>query len=237
MTARPVLELQAVSYASSGQRLLDNVTLSIQRDERVAIVGESGSGKSMLLRLAMGLSEPLSGNVRLFDEDIAACSDEARRRLLRMCGISFQSGSLIRGLSVGDNLWLALGAPAAARSRLRRRLDRIGFEFGIDHLFGASVDLLSQGEARMVELARAFVHDPQFVLLDGALDGMPAQAALLERCLRRHTVLKPRALLLVTQDAALAFRTCERIYRLEEGRLAAQSVPELAPEGVFSGDS
>ncbi len=218
-----VLLLNAVSLISSGQRLLDNVNLAIGTAERVAIIGASGVGKSMLMRLALGLCEPLSGTAALFGEDLAHCDHDARRRLRRQCGVSFQGGSLIRGLTVEENLWLALSAPVAARPRLRRKLDRIGFEFGIDHLFATPVDALSQGQARMVELARAFVHDPEFVLLDGPLEEMPSRSELLEKLLQRHTVIRPRAVLLVTQNEDVAFRVCERVYRLEEGRLWAQS--------------
>lgn len=231
MTQRAVLELEAVSYVSSGQRLLDNVDLRVGPAERVAIVGESGTGKSMLLRMALGLIAPLSGRARLFGEDVLSCDQEGRRHLRRRCGVSFQGGSLIRGLTVDDNLWLALGAPAAARARLRRKVDRIGFDFGIDHLFRTPVDALSQGEARTVELARAFVHDPEIVLLDSPLDAISAKGAFLERQLIRHAVLMPRAMLLLTQDALLAARVCERIYRLEEGRLVAQSPVEVALSG------
>jgi len=218
-----VLHLNAVSLISSGQRLLDNVNLQIGTAERVAIVGESGVGKSMLMRLALGLCEPLSGTVALFGENLAHGDHDARRRLRRQCGVSFQGGSLIRGLSVDENLWLALTSPAAARPRLRRKIDRIGFEFGIDHLLATPVDALSQGQARMVELARAFVHDPELVLLDSPLEETPSRSVFLERQLKRHTVTRPRAMLLVTQNDELAFRCCERVYRLEEGRLLAQS--------------
>lgn len=223
-----VLDLNAISLIVSGQRLLDNVSLQIGRAERVAIIGASGVGKSMLMRLALGLSEPLSGSAALFGEVLATCDQHARRRLRRQCGASFQGGSLIRGLTVDENLWLALTAPAAARPRLRRKLDRIGFEFGIDHLLATPVDALSQGQARMVEIARAFVHDPEFVLLDGPLEEMPARSAFLEKQLQRHTVIRPRAMLLITQNEDVAFRVCERVYRLEEGRLLAQSAGRSA---------
>ncbi|MDT0506967.1 ATP-binding cassette domain-containing protein [Novosphingobium sp. MMS21-SN21R] len=224
----PVLDLNAVSLITSGQRLLDNVNLRIGRAERVAVVGASGVGKSMLMRVALGLCEPLSGRTELFGEDLADCDLEARRRLRRQCGVSFQGGSLIRGLTVDENLWLALTSPAAARPRLRRKLDRIGFEFGIDHLFATPVDTLSQGQARMVELARAFVHDPEFVMLDGPLEEMPSRSEFLEKQLQRHTVIRPRAMLLITQNEDVAFRVCERVYRLEEGRLLAQSTVRSA---------
>lgn len=217
-----VLDLQSVSLVASGQRMLDDVSLRIGKSERVAIVGASGTGKSLLMRLALGLCEPLSGSVTLFGKGLDRCDHEMRRRLRRQCGVSFQGGSLIKGLTVDENLWLALASPAAAMTRLRRKIDRIGFDFGIDHLLSQPVDRLSQGQARMVELARAFVHDPEFVLLDGPLDEVGAHSEALERLLRRHAVTRPRAMLLVTQNGDLAASVCERVYRLEEGTLVAQ---------------
>eukprot|EP01037_Dinobryon_pediforme_P017635 gene17635-17840_t len=127
-----------------------------------------------MLRLAMGLTEPLGGRVALFGEDLAD-ADAVRRRLLRSrCGLALQGGSLLAELSVEDNMWLALGTVAAARARLQRRLDRVMFEFGIEYAI----------------------------------------------------VPRGRTLLLLTQDAALAARLCDRVLHLVRGRLVQHGPAE-----------
>ena len=219
MSDEPVLSFAAVSLVLGGVRLFDGLDLTVAPGERVAIVGESGTGKSVMLRLATGMLEPLSGEVRLFGEALALADAPARRRLRSRCGLALQGGSLIAALSVEDNLWLALGAVSGARARLRRRLDRVLFAFGIEHAAALAAGALSGGERQRVELARAFLREPELLVLDEPLAGLSASAATIEAQLARQIVPRGRALLLFTQDAALAGRLCERVLRLERGRL------------------
>jgi ABC-type lipoprotein export system ATPase subunit len=228
MTAAPVLAFDRVSHVTGATRLLDDIVLDLAPAGRVAIVGRSGSGKSMLLRLAAGLATPLSGRVALFGEDLAAAGIQRRRLLRSRCGIAFQGPSLIGGLSVEDNLWLGLPSGPRARRRLQARLDRITLDFAIEHTGSLPVEALSAGERRRVELARAILRDPELVLLDEPLEGTRAGAEQVEEALKHHIVLRSRALLLVTQDEALAARLCERVLRLEGGRLVQQAMPETA---------
>jgi ABC-type sulfate/molybdate transport systems ATPase subunit len=229
---RPILAFDRVSHVAGAIRVLDGISFELAPASRTAIVGRSGSGKSLLLRLAAGLAAPLSGQVALFGEDFAAIARERQRLLRSRCGIAFQGASLIGGLSVEDNLWLGLPTGPRARRRLQARLDRITLDFAIEHAGSLPVEALSAGERRRVELARAFLRDPELLLLDEPLEGARAGAEQLEHALRRHIVLRGRALLLVTQDEALALRLCERVLVLEEGRLVQQALPEpVAPAG------
>lgn len=224
----PVLALDRISFVAGATRLLDSVSLELPAAGRTAIVGPSGNGKSMLLRLAAGLALPLSGRVELFGRDLAAAGNAERRLLRSRCGIAFQGPSLIGGLTVEDNLWLGLPSGPRARRRLQARLDRIALDFAIEHTGSLAVEALSAGERRRVELARAFLRDPELLLLDEPLEGARAGADQLEAALHRHIALRGRALLLVTQDEALAARLCENVLRLEEGRLVQQAMPETA---------
>lgn len=219
MSAAPVLNLAGVSLVLGGMRLFDGIDLALHPGDRVALVGDSGTGKSVMLRLAMGLTQPLGGRVALFGEDLAD-ADAVRRRLLRSrCGLALQGGSLLAELSVEDNMWLALGTVAAARARLRRRLDRVMFEFGIEYAANMRAGDLSAGERQRVELARAFLRNPEFVLLDEPVDGLRAGGAAIEAQIVRQIVPRGRTLLLFTQDAALAARLCDRVLHLVRGRL------------------
>ena len=229
MSGEPVLELRSMSLVIGGVRLLDHIDLVLQKGDRVGIVAESGTGKSLILRLAAGMLAPLSGTVSLFGEDLASLSADELRRLRSRCGLVLQGGSLIGGLSVEDNLWLCLGTVAAARKRLRRRLDRMMFEFGVEYAANLPAGELSQGERRRVELARAFLREPELIILDEPLDGVRASAEALEKHLLRQIVQRSRTLLLLTQDERLAGRLCDRVYRLTRGRLVQQDEAEAEP--------
>lgn len=224
----PVLAFDRVSHVAGAVRLLDGLSFELAPASRTAIVGRSGVGKSLLLRLAAGLATPLSGQVSLFGENLATVPVQRRRLLRSRCGIAFQGASLIGGLSVEDNLWLGLPAGPRARRRLQARLDRITLDFAIEHAGSLPVEALSAGERRRVELARAFLRDPELLLLDEPLEGARAGAEQLEQALHRHIALRNRALLLVTQDAALAARLCQRVLVLDAGRLVQQALPEAA---------
>jgi ABC-type multidrug transport system ATPase subunit len=229
-----VLDLAGVSLVLGGVRLFDGLDLVIRRGERVAVVGDSGTGKSVLLRLASGMIDPLSGTIALLGDNLEQ-ADAAKRRLLRSrCGMALQGGSLIAGLSVEDNMWLALGAVAAARARLRRRLDRVMFEFGIEYAAQMRAGDLSEGERRRVELARAFLRDPELVMLDEPIEGLRAGGAAIEAQLVRQIVQRGRGLLLMTQDIALATRLCERVLRLSRGRLVQQEPVDDTAEPAAS---
>ena len=224
MMAPPVLELAGVSLVLGGVRLMDGVDLVIRNGERVAVVGESGVGKSMLLRLACGMADPLAGRIALFGEDLAL-ANAARRRILRSrCGLALQGGSLLAGLSVENNMWLALGTVASARARMRRRLDRVMYDFGIEYAANARAGDLSTGERHRVGLAQTFLRNPELVILDEPLNGLRASGDAIEAQLARQIIPRGRSLLLVTQDAGLAARLCDRVLRLSRGRLVQHDV-------------
>lgn len=211
------LAFDAVSAVAAGTRLFDNLDLVVEPGERVAIVAASGTGKSLLSALALGLARPLSGAARLFNVDLADAAPDDLRTLRSRCGVTMQGGSLLTQLTVEQNLWLALGTGGA--SRLRRRIDRLLLDFAIERSGSVAVAALSRGERRRVELARAFVRDPEFVILDEPLDGAAAHADEIERAIVRQTRARGRTMLLLTQDAALASRLAERVLRLDRGRL------------------
>lgn len=231
MSAGTVLAFEGVSLVAGGVRLFDGLTFTLAAGERLAILGDSGEGKSMIARLAIGLAVPMTGTVRLFGDPIDLSDQDRLRSLRGRCGLVLQGGSLIGSLSVENNLWLGLGAAAAARPRLQRKLDRAMVEFEIEHLATAVAGTLSSGERRRIELARAFLRDPHLVILDEPMEGARAHGDRLETRIRRQVVSRGRALLLLTQDAAMAARLCDRVLRIEHGRLVQQGDPVNDPVG------
>lgn len=224
-----LLAFEAVSLVLGDTRLLDRVDLIIGAGERVAILADSGTGKSWLLKLAIGLASPGSGAVRLMDVALDAAGPDARRLLRARCGVAMQGGSLLGDLSIEENMRLAMDSGSG---RMARRIDRLLLEFGLEQMAATRADALSAGERRRAELARAFVRDPELLILDEPFEGAFARGDTLESQVRRRIVPQGRALLLLTQDAALAGRLCERIYRLERGRLIQQEAAVTAPDAT-----
>ncbi len=202
-----VLNLHNVAYVAGGARPLDRIGLTLRAGERLAVTGANGAGKSTIARLAVGLAQPAEGHVALFGEDLASAGADAVRRLRGRVGLVLQGGSLLSDLSVEDNLRLGLGVGGrrADSQRLGQRIDRILLDFNLEHLDGHPIDALSAGEKRRVELARAVLRDPDLLILDDPFEGASSDAA---RDLEARTVKlltrRPRALLLLTHDEALA---------------------------------
>jgi putative ABC transport system ATP-binding protein len=211
------------------RRLLDGVSLQIAAGEYVAVVGESGAGKSTLLNLIAGLDSPDAGRILIDGVDMTRLDEAGRARLRRQkIGFVFQAFHILPQLTLAQNVMLPLvllDVPAAERhERARAMLAAVGLGDRAD----AAPAQLSGGELQRVALARALVHRPALVLADeptGNLDPETAASALalLAREIRAHGA----AGILVTHSPAAA-ATCDRVLRLERGKLASADPPAVA---------
>ena len=173
----PFIEVAGVSksFQSKGgtRRVLQNVSLSVERGEFVAIVGSMGSGKSTLLSIMAGLTSPDTGTIHIDGEPL--------REIRRDAAVVFQNYSLLPWLTALDNVRLAVGAafPDLSRddqaARARQTLDRVG----LGNAMARRPRQLSGGMRQRVAIARALATDPQIMFLDeplGALDALTRES-------------------------------------------------------------
>jgi putative ABC transport system ATP-binding protein len=215
-----MLVVENLSKRYGARTILDNVALTVGPGEYVAIVGESGAGKSTLLNLIAGLERPDAGTIVIGGIDMAALDDDARTRLRRTrVGFVFQAFHILPQLTLAQNvavpLVLAGVAPAERAARAQALLAAVGL--------GARGDSapaeLSGGELQRVALARALVHQPALVLADEPTGNLDPETATSTLALIADEIrTRGAAGVLVTHSASAAAR-CDRVLRLDAGRL------------------
>lgn len=222
----PILSLHDARLALDGNagrvEILHGISLEIAAGETVGLVGPSGSGKSSLLMLMGGLERATSGRIAALGHDLSAMGEDALARFRREhMGVVFQSFHLIPTMTALENVAtpLELAGHSDAFDRAEAELEAVGLGKRSDH-YPAQ---MSGGEQQRVALARAAAPRPDILLADeptGNLDGANGQAImdLLFGLRDRHGA----TLVLVTHAPDLAAR-CDRVVRLEDGRLATSN--------------
>nr|WP_301541762.1 ATP-binding cassette domain-containing protein [Xanthomonas euvesicatoria] len=226
-STRTAIDVREVGKSVSGPEgtlhILDNVSLTVSEGDSIAIVGASGSGKTTLLGLLAGLDLPSRGSIALSGQQLGQLDEEARAALrARDVGFVFQSFHLLPALTAEENIALPLElAGREDPARVREVLEAVGLSARARHY----PRQLSGGEQQRVALARAFVARPRILFADeptGSLD--QATGAQISDLLFALNATSDTTLVLVTHDMSLAQR-CRHIYRIDSGRLHAQTGP------------
>jgi branched-chain amino acid transport system ATP-binding protein len=230
--SEPVLRLDGVARRFGGLVAVDGVSLSLGSRKRLAVIGPNGAGKTTLFRLIAGDMAPSGGRIFLFGRDVTRTPAHRRARM----GLSrtFQVSNLFGGLSVLDNVRLAVQAREPGRWQFLapiRRGDRIGTtamevleRTGIRSRAGDRVADLSHGEQRQLEVALALATRPRLLLLDEPAAGLSAG----ERARFRELLGSlPRSLplLLIEHDMTLALSLADEVLCLHNGRPIALGPP------------
>ena len=232
---RPLLQLTDVvkTYreGEADRRVLDAVSLSVDRGESVVLMGRSGAGKSTLLNVVSGIDLPTSGRVEIGDTDLTALSETDRTLFRRtQIGFVFQSFNLISTLTVVENVLLPLELGGAASADAHRRAEAVLDHVGLADRLDSFPDRLSGGEQQRVAVARALAHDPVFVLADeptGNLDYETGQQVL---SLLYDLVRDTGTTLLVATHDREALDRADRTLHLKGGVLH-EEVPDFVTTG------
>lgn len=207
-----------VVTADSELKILDNINLSLNTGESLAIVGSSGAGKSTLLGLLAGLDVPTSGSIHLAGQEITSLDEEERAAVRAgLVGFVFQTFQLLPSLNALENvaLPLELRGEKTAEKQAAEFLDRVGLSDRLKHY----PRTLSGGEQQRVAIARAFACQPKILFADeptGNLDSKTGQKV--SDLLFEINQEAGATLVLVTHDHGLAQR-CQNILHLEAGHI------------------
>jgi lipopolysaccharide export system ATP-binding protein len=221
----PVLETCEISKAYRGRKVVDDVSITVQKGQVVGLLGPNGAGKTTSFYMIVGLISPDSGRVLLGGDDITELPMYLRARR----GISYlpQEPSVFRKLTVEQNL-LAIFETLAMSSRERKEgMNRLIDRFGLQRVRHNKGYALSGGERRRVEIARSLVTEPSFLLLDEPFSGIdPIQVLELQRIISdlRNAGI---GILITDHNVRETLAVTDRAYIINNGRIFRAGTPEM----------
>lgn len=208
-----------------GQReVVRGVSPQVSQGEIVGLLGPNGAGKTTSFYMLTGIIKPSSGRVLLEDQDIGTWPLHQRARV----GISYlpQESSVFRRLTVRQNLQIILEHTQLSHSEQKRKADMLLSDFGLTRLENSHAMHLSGGERRRLEIARALIREPKFVLLDEPFAGIdPLAVGDIQGLVR---ALKERGIGVLISDHNVreTLHICDRAYLMVQGQVIMSGTPE-----------
>ncbi len=232
-TAPPALEIRNLQRSFGAIQVANDINLSLPRGARHALIGPNGAGKTSLVNLITGVLRPSAGQVRLDGEEITHLSQAARAR--RGIACTFQVNRLFRGLTVVENVYLAVAERTRACHRLWRSAgsEAAVIDEALDQLEALAlladackpVRELPYGRQRLVEIAIALAQRPKLLLLDEPAAGVPSS--------ENHLILEVISrldpditVLIIEHDMDVVFRFAQRITVMVAGAVLTEGTPE-----------
>lgn len=204
--------------------VVNNVSFHVGQGEIVGLLGPNGAGKTTSFYMIVGLIRPNEGRVFLEDEDIT--EDPMYKRAQKGIGYLAQEASVFRKLSVEDNIKAVLEMSGLLKDEQRDKLETLIDEFSLHKVRKNRGDLLSGGERRRTEIARALAADPKFILLDEPFAGVdPIAVEEIQMIVAR---LKHRniGILITDHNVNETLSITDRAYLLAEGNIMLTGTPQ-----------
>jgi lipopolysaccharide export system ATP-binding protein len=222
-TAAALLEASGLTKAYSGRKVVDTVSVSVRAGEVVGLLGPNGAGKTTTFYMIVGLTRPDAGSVFLNGEEVTKLPMYERARR----GISYlpQEPSVFRKLTVEENILAILETLDLDAGERQRRLRQLLDELGIARVAKSKALSLSGGERRRVEISRALVISPSFMLLDEPFAGIDPIAVVDIQGI--VTQLKKRGIgvLITDHNVRETLGICDRAYIVNEGTVLEEGTP------------
>ena len=226
---RPVIELQNVSLAFDVP-IIEDISLTANESETIAIVGESGTGKSTILKLILRLLVPDKGRVLIDGEDITPLSFEEALQVRQKMGMVFQGAALFDSLTVFENVAYPLRehthlAEDEIEKRVREKLQFVDLE--PDEVLEKLPSELSGGMRKRVGIARGMANDPEVMLYDEPTSGLdPLTTGTITRLILKLQRELGVTSIVVSHDIRSVFRMATRVALLHDHKIAFSGTPE-----------
>jgi lipopolysaccharide export system ATP-binding protein len=218
------LRLEDLAKHYGRKRVVNRVNLQVDSGDIVGLLGPNGAGKTTTFYMTVGLIQPDEGSVYLNDKDITAMPMYQRARQ----GICYlpQEASVFRKLTVEENILAILETLNLSKEQEQKRLNALMDELGISHLAKNVAYSLSGGERRRVEISRALVTDPAFILLDEPFAGIDPIAVIDIQGIIRQLKNRGIGILISDHNVRETLGVCDRAYILSDGVVLEEGPPE-----------
>jgi lipopolysaccharide export system ATP-binding protein len=219
-----VLRTENLVKEYRGRRVVKGVSIEVGTGETIGLLGQNGAGKTTTFYMIMGLVRPESGRIFVDERDVTDLPMHLRARM--GLGYLSQEPSVFRKLTVEGNIRAILETLGMDEAELEERLESLLRELGIEHLRKSKAFTLSGGERRRLEIARALVNRPSFMLLDEPFSGIDPIAVQDIQSIVEGLKDKGLGLLITDHNVRETLSITDRSYIMSEGKILVRGKPE-----------
>ena len=219
-----ILRAENIQKSYRGRSVVKGISLALTQGEIVGLLGPNGAGKTTSFYMIVGLIKPNGGHIYLEGNDITSFPMYKRAQM----GIGYlaQEASVFRKLSVEENILSVLQLTKLSKQEQRKKTKALLEEFGLIHIRKNRGDLLSGGERRRTEIARALATDPKFVLLDEPFAGVDPIAVEDIQRIVAHLKNKNIGILITDHNVQETLAITDKTYLMFEGNILKAGTPE-----------
>lgn len=222
------------------RKVVKNISLQVEQGEIIGLLGPNGAGKTTSFYMIVGMIKPNEG--KIFLDDVEITNDSMYKRAQKGIGYLAQEASVFRKLSVEDNIMSVLQFTDLSKTEQKEKLELLIDEFSLGHVRKNRGDLLSGGERRRTEIARALASDPKFILLDEPFAGVDPIAVEDIQSIVAHLKDRNIGILITDHDVHATLAITDKTYLMFEGGILKEGTPkELADDElvrkVYLGES
>tara|TARA_B100000963_G_scaffold231485_1_gene202040 strand:+ start:1773 stop:2513 length:741 start_codon:yes stop_codon:yes gene_type:complete len=222
------LKAEKIEKAYKGRKVVKGISLEVSQGEIVGLLGPNGAGKTTSFYMIVGLIKPNDGSIFLNNNEITKLP--MYKRAQKGIGYLAQEASVFRKLSVEDNILSVLQMTNLSKSEQKEKMESLLKEFGLEHIRKNRGDLLSGGERRRTEIARALATDPKFVLLDEPFAGVDPVAVEDIQRIVAHLKRKNIGILITDHNVQETLAITDKTYLMFEGNILKAGTPQELSE-------
>ena len=219
-----ILKAEEISKSYRGRKVVNNISIEVNQGEIVGLLGPNGAGKTTSFYMIVGIIKPEGGDIFLDEEVIS--SFPMYQRAQKGIGYLAQEESVFRKLSVEDNILGILEFTDLTKNQQKEKAEQLMEEFGLVKIRKSRGDLLSGGERRRTEIARALANDPKFLLLDEPFAGVDPIAVEDIQSIVAHLKDRNIGILITDHDVQATLAITDRTYLMYQGGILKEGIPE-----------